>query len=220
MTRDLSSEYDVSRSYHELEHALLGRHRQEVARNPGELREMAKRRDAAQHRIEFRQFVELELADDIERERARQHDLDLVGQRLRVGRAAVLVDRLVGLGPQEHVLAPVIDDAGFRLVARREDIHRDAGRDGDQQGRQMIQRLRRISAAPSARRSRSPSGPTPPCPTPPCPTPCGTDAPTDFAIALLHAGHQMARLDIIMVAGRLIRAAPLSSAPKEAAAAR
>ena len=78
------------------------------------------RRHAAQHRIEFRPLGKLVLLDDLAREIARQHELDLAGHGLGVERGALLV--ALAVRPQEHVLAPVDQDARFGLVARRDEI--------------------------------------------------------------------------------------------------
>ena len=93
------------------------------------------RRGFAQNRIEFRQVAELELLDHVEREVPRQHDLHLAGQGFRVGGRAVGIERLVHLGPQERVLASVVENARFRLVAGRHDVDADGGKRGDQDGR-------------------------------------------------------------------------------------
>ena len=78
--------------------------------------------DALQHRIEFRALGELVLLDDLAGEIARQHQLHLAGDGLGVERGALLV--ALAVRPQEHVLAPVDQDARFGLVARRDHIDR------------------------------------------------------------------------------------------------
>ena len=69
-----------------------------------------------QHRIELRPLGKLVLLDDLAREIARQHELHLAGHGLGVERGALLV--ALAVRPQEHVLAPVDQNARFGLVAR------------------------------------------------------------------------------------------------------
>ena len=75
-----------------------------------------------QHRIEFRPLGELVLLDDLAGEIARQHQLHLAGHRLGIERGALLV--ALAVRPQEHVLAPVDQDARFGLVAGRDQVDR------------------------------------------------------------------------------------------------
>ena len=92
------------------------------------------RRDALQHRIEFRALGELVLLDDLAREIARQHELHLAGHRLGVERAAA-PRCCVAVRPQEDVLAAVDQDARFGLVARRDEIDDGDGCDERQHRR-------------------------------------------------------------------------------------
>ena len=89
-------------------------------------------RDAAQHRIEFRPLGELELLDDLARKIAREDELDLAGHRLLIDGGAAL-ERLLGVRPQEDVLAGLDQDPRFRLVSRRDVVDR---REGEQRGDQ------------------------------------------------------------------------------------
>ena len=63
------------------EHALFRRHAQRVLGKPEEAERIADQRHAAQRRIEFRQFAELELLDHLAGDIARQRKLHLAGHR-------------------------------------------------------------------------------------------------------------------------------------------
>ncbi|MHC2389112.1 hypothetical protein ACVIHB_003928 [Bradyrhizobium liaoningense] len=109
-----------------VEHALFRRHRERIAGDTDERGKRLQRRDALQHRVEFGAFRELVLLDDLPREIARQHQLHLAGDGLGVERLPLL--GAVAVRAQEHVLAAIDQDAGFRLVARRDEIDDSEGR--------------------------------------------------------------------------------------------
>ena len=103
------------------------------------------RRHALQHRIEFRQFGQLVLLDDVAREIARQHELNLAGHRLGVERRALFV--ALAVRAQEHVFTAVDQDARFGLVARRDQV------DGDERQHEREQRRDDDPAALARQRS-------------------------------------------------------------------
>ncbi|MGY3458554.1 hypothetical protein ACVWW5_004004 [Bradyrhizobium sp. LM3.4] len=86
-----------------------------------------------QHRIELGPLRKLVLLDDLAREVARQHELHLAGDGLGVERLPLL--GAIAVGAQKHVLAAVDQDAGLRLVARRDEIDDRDGRDERQHRR-------------------------------------------------------------------------------------
>ena len=97
------------------------------------LHRVARQADQRQHRLRIDtppsagsnsgRSVELQLADDIERDLARQRDLHLVGDRFLIADQRFARD-LLGIRPQEYVLAALDQHARFGLVARRHDIAR------------------------------------------------------------------------------------------------
>ena len=103
-----------------IQHALFRRQRERIAADAEQRQQRFQRRNALQHRIEFRPLGELVLLDDLARQIARQQQLHLAGDGFGVERAALLV--ALAVRPQEHVLAPVDQDARFGLVARRDQV--------------------------------------------------------------------------------------------------
>ena len=68
------------------EHALFRRQRERIAADPEQRQQRFDRRQALQHRIEFRPLGELVLLDDLAREIARQQQLHLAGDRFGIER--------------------------------------------------------------------------------------------------------------------------------------
>ena len=107
-----------------LQHAVFRRRLQRIARDAEHRQHRRRSRTRRCDRIEFRPLGQFQLADDIERDVARQRDLDLVGDRLLIADQR-FVAVLFGVGPQEYVLAAFDQHARFGLVARRHDIDPD-----------------------------------------------------------------------------------------------
>ncbi len=148
----------------------------------------------AKHRIEFRQFIELQFADDVERKLARQDDLDLIGERspASAGPRSWLC-RLLGIRDagtrsrgRRRRYAPRTCSAASSKLTRRRRRSRGKGRPDDP----MFPAPQR---SPSDRRSRSLARSRTPRPlTSPC-AHCSTP--------------DLLALETIMVAGGLISGA-------------
>ena len=139
------------------EHALFRRHAQRVFGQPEEAERIADQRDAAQRGVEFRPLAELQFLDHLSRDIARESELHLAGDRLLVDRAVAFARAFLGLGPEEHVLAPLDDDARFGLVFRRDQVDADEGQRRDRDRGPRIHHFLRTSVRPTAPRSSSPS---------------------------------------------------------------
>ncbi len=107
-----------------VQHPLLRRHRERIADDTQQPQERLQRRYPLQHRIEFRPLGEPVLLDDLARQIAGEHELNLARHRLGIERGALLV--ALAVRPQEDILASVDQDARFGLVAGSHEI--DGGR--------------------------------------------------------------------------------------------
>ena len=103
-----------------VKYALFGRHLERIATDTDHRQQCLQRRNALEHRVKLRSLGKLVLLDDLPREIARQHELELARHGLRIRRRAFF--RAVGRRPEEHVLAPLDENPGFGLVARRDDV--------------------------------------------------------------------------------------------------
>ena len=115
-----------------VQHALFRSHCERIAADADQRQQRFDRIDAFQHRIEFRPLGELVLLDDLERELARQQQLNLAGHRFRVRAAALIV--AIAARTQEGVLAAVDQDSRLGFVARRDQVH-DRQRDDQRKQR-------------------------------------------------------------------------------------
>src|SRR5450631_3957436 len=116
-----------------IQHALFRRQRERIATDPEQGQHRFQRRNALQHRIEFRPLGKPVLFDDVAREIARQQQLHLTGNGLGIERAALLV--AFAVWPQENVLASVDQDAGFGFVSRGNQIDGGNRKHGGKHGR-------------------------------------------------------------------------------------
>jgi len=116
MTRDFSTAKHLQAVVIGVEHALLRRHSPRILDQSEHAEHGLDRRNAVDRRIEFRPVAELEPVDHFAREIARQHKLHLAGHRLRVGSGAAVHLILVGLRPQEDVVATFDQDARFAEI--------------------------------------------------------------------------------------------------------
>ena len=89
-----------ARAHNKLRERALPASCQRIARDAEQDQHVAQRTDAAQHRIEFGPLGELELADDLARDFARQRELHLAGDRFLIDGRAFAIAVLLGLRPQ------------------------------------------------------------------------------------------------------------------------
>ena len=113
------------------EHPLLGRLTHRIPNEPDDPQEHPNGRAAAQHRIELRPLAQLECLDHVAGEVARQDELDLAGDRLLINGAAAI----------QGFLGILNQDARFRFVARRRQVHGRKRKTGGKQRQRSDQAL-------------------------------------------------------------------------------
>ena len=127
-----------------IQHPLFRCHREWIAADSEQRQQRADRRDPAQDRIEFRQFGELVLLDDLACQIAGQQQLDLTGDGLRVERIALVT--AFAVRAQENILAAVDQNSRLGFVSWRDQI------DGDDRKREGQQRRHDDPALPPRQR--------------------------------------------------------------------